>query len=161
VFISHALLNQNSMPRDKGKYPGIASDLMELLAESGVGLIQLPCPELSFGAPLGRKMKSKDTMDTAPFRKHCKGMAVNLMNHIEKYQKSKYTVVGILGLEHSPIEAVHQIENKNKIVPGKGILTEEIENEMKKRRFQIPMVGVNINNIYSSLERVQSMLSCA
>jgi len=161
VFVSHALLNQNSMPKGRGKYPGVVNDLIELLTESGVGLVQLPCPELSFGAPLGRKSKTKDTMDTKPFRKHCKGMATNLMDQIEKYQKAKYKVVGVLGLEHSPIEAVHQVENKNRIVPGKGILTEEIEDEMRKRRFQVPIVGVNINNIYSSLERVQSMLSSA
>jgi predicted secreted protein len=159
VFVSHALINQNSMPKDNGKYPGIVNDLMELLAESGVGVVQMSCPELSFGAPLGRKMKSKETLDTVPFRKHCKGMAVGVMNHVETYQKAKYKVVGILGIEHSPVEAVHQIDNGNRIVPGKGIFIEEIEEQMKKRRFQIPMVGVNLNNIYSSLERVQSMLN--
>jgi len=161
VFISHALMNQNSMPKDKGKYPGMVSDLMELLSESGVGVVQMPCPELSFGAPLGRKIKSKETLDTKPFRKHCKGMATGMMNHVETYQKAKYKVVGILGVEHSPVEAVHQIDNGSRIVPGKGIFTEEIEEQMKKRRFQIPIVGVNLNNIYSSLERVQSMLNAS
>jgi predicted secreted protein len=161
MFVSHSLLNQNSMPKDKGKYPGMVTDLIELLSESGVGLVQLPSAEISFGAPLGRKHKTKDTLDTAPFRKHCKSMASGLMDDIEKYMKAKYQIVGILGLEHSPVEAVHQIDNGNRIVPGKGILMEEIEAEMKKRRFQVPIVGVNINNIYSSLERVQSMMNCA
>jgi predicted secreted protein len=161
VFVSHSLLNQNAMPIGREKYAGVVKELVELLSESEIGIVQMPCPHISFNGALNRSVKTKDKIDTAPFRKHCKKTATNVINQIELYMKNKYKVVGILGVEFSPTEAVYQIHNGNRTVPGKGILTEELEDQMRKKRFQIPIVGVNLNNIFSSMERVQSMLSCA
>jgi predicted secreted protein len=158
VFVSHCLLNQNARPLGGEKYPGVVKDILELFAESGVGVIQLPCPQLEFNEGLNRKSKPKASFDTNGFRTQCKKMSSSLIEQIENYLRKNYSVIGILGVELSSVCGVHQIQNGRRDVPGKGILIEEIEKEMQKKNFQVPIIGVNLNNIFSSIERLQSLL---
>ena len=48
VFISHCLLNQNAMAVGKESFAGSVKDLLELFSESGIGIVQLDCPQLEF-----------------------------------------------------------------------------------------------------------------
>lgn len=159
VFVSHALLNQNAMPKGCERAPGVIKEIVELLAEAGVGIVQIPCPEMEFFG-LERRPKTKDSVDTKAYRTACKKLAVQVLQQIEMYLKKNYSVVGILGVEFSPTWAVHQIHNGTRSIPGKGVFIEELENEMRKKRFQVPIIGINLNNIFSSAEKLQALLSC-
>ncbi len=160
IFVSHLLLNQNAAPCGCEKAPGAVKELLELLGESGIGIIQLPDPELEcFG--LDRKSKGKDTLDTKSYRTTCRKLAADVLRQIESYMKANYQVVGMLGVEFNPTWAVHQLSNGTRNVPGKGILIEEIEAAMHGKRYQVPIIGVNLNNIFSSAEKLQALLSCA
>jgi predicted secreted protein len=145
------------MPIGVEKYPGVVKDLLELFAEAGIGIVQLPCPQMEFEG-LNRRVKSKDSYDTNGFRSVCKKISSRIIEEVEKYLKEDYKVIGILGVEASSTCGVHQVRNGNRNVPGKGILIEEIENMMQKKNFQVPIIGINLNNVYSSLEKVQSLL---
>jgi len=158
IFVSHCLLNQNARAIGNEKFPGSFKDLLELFAASGVGVVQLPCPQLDFNGGLNRRTTSKSSYESNGYRKQCHKLSINLINLIENYLRNNYHVVGILGVELSATCGVHQIKNGRKNAPGKGILMEEIENEMQKKNFQVPIIGVNIDNIYSSIEKVQSLL---
>lgn len=159
IFVSHCLLNQNVRPLGTEKYPGNIKGLLELLAEAGIGIVQLPCPQLEFnGGGLTRRVKNKDVYDTKGYRKYCQKTSHNLLKQIEKYLKEDYNVIGILGVEFSSTCGVHQVENGRKKSPGKGILIEELENAMQKKNFQVPIIGINMNNMFSSMEKVQSLL---
>ncbi len=48
VFVSHCLLNQNARAIGKERAPGVIKDIVEVLNESGVGIVQLSCPQLEF-----------------------------------------------------------------------------------------------------------------
>ena len=158
MFVSHALLNQNSMAKGKERSAGVIKEVVELLAEAGVGIIQIPCPELeTFG--LDRSQKTKDALDTKPYRASCRKLACSVLEQVEMYLKKNYSVVGVLGVEFSPTWAVHQVENGSRNTPGKGIFIEELEDEMRKKRFQVPIVGVNLNNMFSSSEKLQALLN--
>ncbi|MEM5784488.1 MAG: 2-thiouracil desulfurase family protein [Candidatus Aenigmatarchaeota archaeon] len=158
LFISHCLLNQNTRPIGAEKSPGMIKDIIQLISESDVGVIQMPCPQVEFNGGLSRKLKDKSAYDTKTYRTACKNLAKQILEQIEKYLEKGYNVLGIIGVELSSSCAVYQITNGSKIVPGKGIFIEEIENEMKKKKFQVPIIGVNLNNIYSSLEKIQALL---
>ncbi len=158
VFVSHCILNQNAKAVGKERSPGMIKELLDIFSESGVGVVQLPCPQIEFGAGIDRKPHTKSAYDTEKYRNHCRRLSRLILNQIERYIKSDYKVLGILGVEFSPSCAVHQLENGNKNVPGKGIFMEEFEEEMRKRKFQIPVIGVNLNNIYSTIEKVQMLL---
>jgi len=161
IFISHCLLNQNAKSKGGAKSPGAIKEIVDILAESGIGIVQLPCPQVEYDGGLDRKAKDKVQYDNKKFRADCKKMAGSMLGQIENYLSKNYTVVGILGVEFSPTCAVHQLQNGTRAVPGKGILMEELDAEMRKKRFQVPVIGVNLNNIFSSVEKVQSLISCS
>ncbi|MFH1473958.1 MAG: hypothetical protein ABIE55_03625 [Candidatus Aenigmatarchaeota archaeon] len=157
LFVSHCLLNQNAMAVGTEKYTGSVKDLLEVFAEAGVGIVQLDCPQLEFNNGLNRRPTTKNS--TNGYRNDCKKLSSKVMKKIELYLRNDYKVLGILGVEFSQTCGVHRIQNGKRNVPGKGIFMEELEMEMQKKNFQVPVVGVNMNNIFSSIEKIQSLLS--
>ena len=156
LFVSHCLLNQNAMPIGREKYTGSVKDLLELFSEAGIGIIQLECPQLEFNNGLNRRPKTKNS--TNGYRDDCKKLSSKVMKKIELYLRNDYKVLGILGVEFSQTCGVHRIQNGRRNVPGKGIFIEELETEMQKKNFQIPVIGINLTNIYSSIDKVQNLL---
>lgn len=157
LFVSHCLLNQNAMAVGKEKYPGSVKDLLELFSEAGIGIVQLECPQLEFNNGLNRKPSVKSSANG--YRNECKKLSSKVMKKIELYLRNDYKVLGILGVEFSQTCGVHQIQNGSRSVPGKGIFMEELEVEMQKKNFQVPVIGVNLNNIFSSIEKIQTLLN--
>ena len=157
IFVSHCLLNQNSMPVGLEKHTGVVKEVVDMLAEAGIGIVQMPCPEVEFFG-IDRKPKTKEMLDNREFRKTCRVFSKQVLTQIEMYKQKNYNVLGVLGVEFSPTYAVHQIENGHRNSPGKGIFIEELEDEMHKKNFQVPIIGVNLNNVMSSLEKIQALL---
>ena len=157
VFASHCLLNQAIRPAEAGRYPLVTKELLELFSQHEIGLIQLPCPQMEANG-FNKKVVTKEALDTKNYRSYCQKLATSLLIQVEKYLKEDYSVVGILGVEFSASCGVHQIENGRKNTPGKGILVEEIEKQMQKKNFQVPIIGINLNNVYSSVEKLQSLI---
>ncbi len=156
VFVSHCLLNQNTRAKGMSKAQGGVKELMDLFSEAGIGIVQMPCPQ--FEANGGLDWRPKKSYDAKPYRTYCKKLSSNILQQVKKYMSKNYKVLGIVGVEASATCAVHQTVSGGKKSPGKGILMEEIEEAMRKKNFQVPLVGVNLNNIYSSVERVQNLL---
>ena len=46
MLAAHCLLNQNAISDGTADYPGTHEEVARLLLEEGVGILQLPCPEL-------------------------------------------------------------------------------------------------------------------
>ncbi|MFQ6009782.1 MAG: CD3072 family TudS-related putative desulfidase [Candidatus Aenigmatarchaeota archaeon] len=162
IFVSHCILNQNARAIGREKAAGAIRELVELLSEAGVGIVQIPCPQMEFGnRAIGRKAREKNTLDTKKYRDSCKKLSSHILKQIESYLGKNYRVVGVLGVEFSPSCGVHQISNGSRHVPGKGIFFEEFDNEMRKKRFQVPVIGVNLNNMFSTVEKLQSLLECS
>jgi len=152
VFVSHCILNQNV--RAVGKEKSV-KEIVKLFAEAEIGIVQLPCPAEFDG--LERDNKAKEAYNEV-YRKHCREISLEILRSIKKYLDKEYKVLGILGIEFSPTCGVYRIEDRNKIVPGKGIFIEELEKEMQKKNFQVPIISVNINNAFSSLEKLSLLL---
>ena len=158
VFVPHCILNQNVRAVGKEKSNGTIKEIVNFFAEAEIGIIQLPCPEAEFDGGLNRQFKTKEAYDKEVYRKHCKEISLKVLETVKKYLDEEYKVLGILGIEFSPTCGVYRIENGKKIVPGKGILIEELENEMRKKNFQVPIISVNLNNVFSTLEKLSLLL---
>ncbi len=48
ILVAHCLLNQNAKLDACAHYPGAMKEVAQLLVASGVGIVQLPCPELAY-----------------------------------------------------------------------------------------------------------------
>jgi predicted secreted protein len=157
VFVPHCILNQNVRAVGKEKSDGTIKEIVNFFAEAEVGIIQLPCPEVEFDGGLDRQLKAKENYNTF-YREYCREISLKILKEVRKYLEKEYKVIGILGIEFSPTCGVYRIENGKRIVPGKGILIEELEKEMQKENFQVPIISVNLNNIFSSLEKLSLLL---
>jgi len=151
VFVPHCILNQNV--RNYIKSNESIKEIVKFFAESEIGIIQLPCPEVEFNPVLNRGFERKEN-----YRKCCRKISLKILKDVKNYLEKDCEVLGILGVEFSPTCGVNRIENGKKIIPGKGILTEELEKEMRKENFQVPIISVNTSNVFSTLEKLNLLV---
>jgi len=156
VFVPHCILNQNVRALGKEKSNGSTKELVKFFAEAEIGIVQLPCPEVEFDG-LQRISKEKCARNKS-YRDSCREISSKIIKEVKSYLEKDYSVLGILGVEFSPTCGVYRIENDKRIVPGKGVLTEELEKGMQSENFQVPIISVNLNNVFSTMEKLSLLL---
>ncbi|HOK62424.1 MAG TPA: hypothetical protein PK083_02285 [Soehngenia sp.] len=100
VLVSHCILNQNCVVEPLARAKG-AFKFVTKLVDEGVGILQLPCPELRHYG-LDRKPMDKFDYDTPIHRQMCKDMLRPVIREIEEYMLHNYEIIGIIGVEDSP-----------------------------------------------------------
>ncbi len=158
LFVSGCIFNPNVLPIEKQNFSTSTKELLKFFSEFDIGLIQMPCPQFEFNGGLGRKQKTKTELDREIYRESCKKLSKKLIECIEKYRSKDYKVLGVLGVEFSPNCGVNKIENGFRNVPGKGIFIEEFEREMSEKNFQIPLIGLDLNNVAKTIENLNLLL---
>lgn len=133
VVVAHCILNQNSRIQGIAYYAGMINEIVDVLKKHEVGIIQMPCPELTY-AGLLRPSQTKEQYDTPAFRRHCKQIASSTADQIEEYVRNGFKVLAILGVEGSPTCGTEA---------NLGILMEELQSQLKKRKIEaLPMKNV-------------------
>ncbi|WFD09392.1 CD3072 family TudS-related putative desulfidase [Tepidibacter hydrothermalis] len=132
VFLSHCILNQNSVVKPLARAKGGYNKIVKEIIKRDIGMYQIVCPENKY-LGLNRLPKSKDEYDNKDYRKICKAIAYEVVEDIEKYINNSDKVVGIIGISGSPTCSY----NKNK-----GILFEEIFYLLNEKNISIPILNV-------------------
>lgn len=114
ILVSHCILNQNSVVEPLARAKGAFSFVKDLV-ESGVGIIQLPCPEFSY-LGITRKPMEKWEYDTPEYRKLCKSLFTPILEELLVYLENGYEFCGIIGINQSPTCSISG---------SRGILMEE------------------------------------
>lgn len=144
VLVSHCILNQNSVVKPLARARG-AFPIVNKLLESGVGIIQLPCPEFKYLGP-GRKPMTKEEYDTKEYRRLCKELFLPVLSELKQYISSDYEILGIIGINESPTCSIS----------GKrGVFMQEIfkileEENIYLKYFEIPTDYSEKNNYIKS-----------
>lgn len=101
VVLAHCLLNADAKVKGLAEYPGALLSFVFPLLEEGIGVIQLPCPEMTFlgGARWGM---TREQYDTAAFRRHCRCLLAGTMDQLESHLRSGHRIEGIVGVDGSP-----------------------------------------------------------
>ncbi|MBO4302088.1 hypothetical protein J5839_01920 [Methanosarcinaceae archaeon] len=134
--VSHCLLNPSSRLRGLKDPPSFET--------AGRTVIQLPCPEtIVFG--LNRREITKDQLDHPFYRRFCRKLFTPYADMIEMYYRNGYNIV-FYGVPKSPscaceLTSIGGIGGKdrkdrpfeNRIVPGKGVFFEEMEQMLHER----------------------------
>lgn len=123
VFVSHCLLNENTRYLGGAFRPGGVAELVGELLDEGVGIRQMPCPELhAWGGVLKRRMLlAYGARGRALYRwrgllLRCfvlyteiiyRRLAREIAAEIADYSRSGFTVVGIIGVGASSSCGVH------------------------------------------------------
>lgn len=102
IFLSHCCLNQNAKVRGIASYPGAIKPLVEMLLDEGVGIYQMPCPEMAYLGNM-RWGQVKDQYDNPMFRRHCQRIARDVVDQVENYLQCGYQVLGFVMMDGSPV----------------------------------------------------------
>jgi len=171
VFVSHCVLNQNSISDATADYPGTNEAVLKLLMESKAGIIQMPCPELlCLGLDRGdvhggdREVVVENTrirrnLEKPDSTEMINGLVKQIVFQAEEYIKNGFTILGIIGINRSPSCGVNTTSKNNQEVEGQGVFLEALGKELEKKNIKINMVGIKTSEMDKAIESVQELLN--
>ncbi len=135
IFVSHCILNQNTVVPPLARAKGPYRDIIDAILDYGIGIHQLPCPEYRH-LGLKRKPMTKEEYDTEEFRKLCKDIAKDTVSIMKEYLDNEYDIVGLMGINNSPTCS---------IMGTKGILMEELLALLEEENIELNLQDVPID----------------
>jgi len=177
VLMCHCILNANSKVEGLATYPAALNEVLAPLIERGIGIIQLPCPELTcYG--IKRWGHVKEQFDNPYFRRHCQNIFKPYIDQIIDYTEHGYEIVGLLGIDGSPscgvdltcsapwggeLEATKDLEarlGKVDMIPAPGIFISEIKKTLEGLDLHIPILGIDEMNLSESMNKILHSKIC-
>ncbi len=116
AVISHCILNQNAVLTEWERAPGAFKGVVRDLLVKDVSLLQLPCPEMTYGG-VNRPPLAYADYDTPEFRAHCIALLTPSISQINRLAEDGCTLELLMGIENSPC---------CDLTPGKGVFMEEL-----------------------------------
>jgi len=101
LYISHCVLNQNSVIRDWERSQGAFNDIVRVLLDNNISIVQLPCPEFTFLGE-GRPPMTKEEYDIPEYRRLCRELSEKVTKQMKEYLVNSYKILGVLGIGGSP-----------------------------------------------------------
>lgn len=168
AFLAHCLLNQNAISDGTAVRPAGFPEMVSYLLEHGVGIVQLPCPELlclglDRGDPQGAERpvvventRIRRAMAQAEPSRRLARLVADTMAQLLEYRRYGFQVVGILGANRSPCCGVDTTSQDDQEVPGMGVFLEALSRRLEEVGWKIPMVGFRGTD--DAVETVQRLL---
>ena len=139
MLLSHCLLNQNAVVQPLARAPAVLQGVVSACVEAGVGLLQLPCPEMAARGP-ERAQDDRRGYDNHAYRALCRDLLAPLVAQVRAYQVAGYEVVGLVGIGNSPSCGL-DTTNEGGARPGRGVFMEELLAllpELEGRYLEVP-----------------------
>jgi len=162
VVVSHCILNVHSLEDDLAAYPGLEEEVIELLINKGVGIYQIPCPEIELSG-IFRKALPKEAYDHPKVRKVYRRLADRITATLSWYVKKGYSIEAVLGAEGSPtcgvdlvgkwkegIEGKREFPRDIEFIPGSGVFIEELRESLAGIDVHPEWVGIPGKSIRTS-----------
>lgn len=99
--VCHCLLNANTKIHPLARTGGAYREVIAPFLENGEGLIQLPCPELSY-LGMRRWGMTKEQYDIPAFRAHCRTLLAPVIEQIRLLVDDGCAIEGVVGMDGSP-----------------------------------------------------------
>jgi predicted secreted protein len=173
VFVAHCILNQNSISDGTAAYPGTIKEIMKLLCISDVGIVQMPCPELSClgldrgniggsGCPiLEENTRIRMMMSQRSVKSKISQLVHHLIFQILEYRKYAFDIRGIVGVNRSPSCGVDTTSKYNQEVEGQGVFIEALRNELNKNKINVKIVGIKAFEPKKAVKVMQNLIGSA
>jgi predicted secreted protein len=157
VFLSHCCLNMNARMRGLADYPGTVRPLIEYLIAQDIGIVQMPCPEVTYYGTQ-RWGQVKEQFDTPMFRAHSQKFVDQILDQVEDYLHGGYSILGFIMMDGSPVCGLNRVPvaknegeqlggmvwylPQQKYADGQGVFTEALIKNIASRGLkEIPIVG--------------------
>lgn len=170
ILLAHCVLNQNSKIDRCACYPGPITEVVNALVAKGIGIIQLPCPEVLFmGLSRGiiaeneQSIESEDTRvaeamvkqaNTPVFRELVRQQA----DLIAEYQKNGFAVLGLVGINGSPTCGVETNWADGEVAPGYGVFIKALDLACQQKGIHLNIQGIKARQGHVAADLVESML---
>lgn len=154
VVASHCILNVHSLEDNLAIYPGMEEEVVQLLLHKGVGIYQIPCPEMELSS-IFRKALPKEAYDHPKIRKVYRQLAENITRTLNSFAKKGYEIQAIIGAEGSPacgvglvgrwkknIEGKKEFPRDVEFVPGMGVFMEELKACLDEKGIHPARIGI-------------------
>jgi predicted secreted protein len=171
LFVAHCILNQNSTSDGTAGYPGPMREVMELLYESDLGIVQMPCPELlCLGLDRGNidgsaypvveeNTRIRMMMSRESAAGKVKLLVQTIVFQISEYQKYDFDIRGIVGVNRSPSCGVDTTSKDSREVEGEGVFIEALRNELTRGGIHIEIVGINAFEPERAVRAIQHLIA--
>lgn len=164
VVLAHCMLNQNTKPDRRARFPGVVQPVVEVLAEEGLAIFQLPCPEIGFAGPW-RFSQVIQQYDTPKYRAHCRNLVVATVDQLDHClrpaDEGRDHRVAVVGVEGSPSCGITKVgwsqdwrgfpgsvrfDGRYPVGDGAGIFMQELQREVERRQLRMPpMFGLGLD----------------
>lgn len=124
VFLAHCFLNTNTRFPGGSGFKGGTLPLVQKILTMGIGIRQLPCPELNC---LGLEKKDYGELTPEELRSCYYETAERVISEMKSYQKFGYDIIGVIGMDPSPSCGVYQAKGKGTILGIDSDTSEEKE----------------------------------
>lgn len=105
AVIANCLINQNAKVYEFAFLPAMVDPLVDILRQHEYGLLQLPCPELTY-IGVARWWAVREQYDNPAYRRHAARILEPIVGQVDEYVKHGHKVV-VVGLDGSPSCGVH------------------------------------------------------
>jgi predicted secreted protein len=164
VLVIHCILNHNARIDECAYYPGAMTEIVQTLMEAGVGIVQMPCPELHC-LGLDRSGRIKDGQQTGirealfgDAAEHCRALVRGVMRDVLEYRKHGFEVVGVIGNDGSPACGVDYTWYETGFGPGRGAFMTMLQEELQAAGLTLPLVATQDHKWEERLERIRALV---
>ena len=162
AFIAHCILNQNAREVNCADFPAMMELLLEFLKNEKIGIIQMPCPELSV-LGLGRDrtippVGIREGLESAAGRKRLAELIDGIIYQIKEYRFQDFQIVGILGKNGSPSCGVEKTWGGDRVVPGDGAFINQLKSALAAEELKIGIKGVTDHKQEEAIKWMKSRL---
>ena len=170
IFLSHCILNQNSISDGTADFPGTNNEVLKLLIRSDAGIVQMPCPELlCLGLDRGNihgsespivveNSRIRKLLSSAASVKKIKDLVNHLIVQMDEYKKNGFEISGIVGINRSPSCGVDTTSMNNKEVAGEGVFIKALREEMEKRNINTKIIGIKALETKKAITEIEKIL---
>lgn len=164
VVLAHCMLNQNTKPDGRARFPGAVQPVLDVLRQEGLALFQLPCPEIGFAGPW-RFSQVIEQYDTPRYRAHCRALVVQTVDQLahclRPQDDGRDYRVAVVGVEGSPSCGITKVgrstawrgfpgavafDGRYPVGDGRGIFMQEFQEELERRGLPMPpTVGLGLD----------------
>lgn len=166
VFAANCLLNTNNKVKELARYGGFCKEVLDVLASYDVGIQQMDCPETLY-LGIQRWYCTKNLYDNVGFRRFCREISERTVDYMESYKQAGFKTVAFLVCNGSPTcgydltsydenwggNANKALEYGDALVPGMGVLIEELHKAIRVRGLELPpFYGLGLDDASQPLE---------
>lgn len=154
MFVAHCLLNQNAISDGTADYPAAHGEAVQLLLDAGVGIVQMPCPELCClgldrGNPAGadspvvvENTRIRRAMEAPPAAARMETLVEQVLWQIKEYHAHGFEILGVVGMNRSPCCGVDTTSDQGREQPGRGVFLAAIRAGLDAAGLDIPLLGI-------------------